>query len=55
MDESSVSFQKFLILLSLITLGSESHISVFRQCQSKTQMSDCVFVVVVVVVNVVVV
>ena len=43
MDENSVSFQMFLILLSLITLGSESQISVFKQCQSNTQMSGGVF------------
>ena len=36
MDENSVSFQMFLIPLSSITLGSESQISVFKQCQSKT-------------------
>ena len=35
-DENSVSFQMFLILLSSITLGSESQISVFKQCQSNT-------------------
>ena len=29
----------FLILLSLITLGSESQISVFKKCQSNTQIS----------------
>ena len=39
MDENSVYFQMFLILLSFITLGSESHNSVFKQCQSNTQMS----------------
>ena len=39
MDENSVSFQMFLILLSFITLGSEGQISVFKQCQSNTQMS----------------
>ena len=39
MDENSVSFQIFLILLSFITLGSESQISAFKQCQSNTQMS----------------
>ena len=40
MDENSVSFQLFLILLSfIIALGSENQISVFKQCQSKTQMS----------------
>ena len=39
MDENSVSFQMSLILLSFITLGSESQISVFKQCQSNTQMS----------------
>ena len=43
MDENSVSFQKFLIVLSFITLGSESQISVFKQFQSNTQMSDCFF------------
>ena len=35
-DEKSVSFQMFLILLSSITLDSESQISVFKQCQSNT-------------------
>ena len=39
MDENSVSFQMFLILLSFITLGSERQISVFKQCQSHTKMS----------------
>ena len=39
MDESSVSFQMFLILLSFITLGSESQIYVVKQCQSNIQMS----------------
>ena len=39
-DENSVFFQIFLILFSFITLGSESQISVFKQCQSNTQMSD---------------
>ena len=34
MDENSVSFQMFLILLYSITLGSESQISVFKQCLS---------------------
>ena len=29
----------FLFLLSFITLGSESQIAVFKQCQSNTQMS----------------
>ena len=43
MDENSVSFQTFLILLSCITLGSESQISVFKQCQSNTQMSWGIF------------
>ena len=37
-DENSVSFQIFLILLSFITLGSESQISVFKQFQINTQM-----------------
>ena len=36
MNENSVSFQMFLILLYSITLGSESQISVFKQCQSIT-------------------
>ena len=36
MEENSVSFQMFLILLSSITLGSESQISVLKQCQSNT-------------------
>ena len=31
MDENSVSFQLFLILLLFITLGSESQISVFSE------------------------
>ena len=34
MGENSISFQMLLILLSFITLGSESQISVFKQCQS---------------------
>ena len=33
-DENSVSFQMFLFLLSFIRLGSESQISVIKQCQS---------------------
>ena len=36
MDENSVSFQMSLILLSSITLGSESQISVLKQGQSNT-------------------
>ena len=44
MDENSVSFQMFLLLLSSITLGSESQISVFKQCQSNTQKSRVLFV-----------
>ena len=36
MDENSVSFQMFLILLYSITLGSESQFSVFKQCLSNT-------------------
>ena len=36
MDENSVSFQTFLILLSSITLGSESQIPVFKEGQSNT-------------------
>ena len=43
MDENSVSFQIFLILLSFITLGSESQISVFKQSQSNTQNSGGFF------------
>ena len=39
MDQNSVSFQIFLILLYFIELGSESQISVFKHCQSNTQMS----------------
>ena len=39
MDENSVSFQMFLILLSFITLGSESQISAFKQCQSNVKIS----------------
>ena len=44
MDENSVSFQMFLIPLSFVTLGSESQLSVFKQCQSNTQMSVFCFV-----------
>ena len=40
MDENSVSFQMFLILLSYIALGSESQIFLYKQCQSITQMSQ---------------
>ena len=36
MDENSVSFQMFLILLSYITLVSESQIPVFKEGQSNT-------------------
>ena len=36
MDENSVSFQMSLILLSSITLGSESQIPVFKEGQSNT-------------------
>ena len=46
MDENSVSFQMYLILLfllSFITLGSESQISVFKQRQNNTQMSGFFF------------
>ena len=39
MDENSVSFQMFLILLSSTTLGSESQISVLKQGQSNTWKS----------------
>ena len=39
MDESSMYFQMFLTLLSFIKLCSESQTSVFKQCQSNTQMS----------------
>ena len=41
MDENSVSFQMFSILLSFSALDSESQISVFKQCQSNTQFSGC--------------
>ena len=47
MDKNNFSFQMFLILLSFFALGSESHISVFKQCQSNSQMSVvvvCLFV-----------
>ena len=43
MDETSVSFEMFIILLSFIALGSESQISVFKQCRSNTQMSGLFF------------
>ena len=43
MDETSVSFEMFRILLSFIALGSESQISVFKQCRSNTQMSGLFF------------
>ena len=39
MDENSVSFQMFLILLSTITLRSESQISVFKLVLSNTWKS----------------
>ena len=39
MDENSFSFQMFLILLSSITLGSESQIPVFKDGRSNTQKS----------------
>ena len=42
-DENSISFQMFLIMLSFIALGSESQISVLKQCQSNTQMSVLFF------------
>ena len=42
-DENIVSFQMFFILLSFIALGSESQISVFKQCQSNTKMSVSFF------------
>ena len=38
-DESSVSFQMFLILMSSITLCSESQIPVFKESRSNTQKS----------------
>ena len=38
-EENSVPSQMSLILLSFITLGSENQISVFKLCQSSTQMS----------------
>ena len=40
MDVNSISFQMFLLMLSFIILGLESQISVFKQCQSNTHMSD---------------
>ena len=43
MDANSVSSQMFLILLSFITLGPESQISVFKQCKSNIQMSGIFF------------
>ena len=43
MDINSVYFQTFLTVLSFITLGSENQISVFKQCQSNTQMSGGFF------------
>ena len=43
MDENSVSFQMFLSLFSCITLGSESQISAFKQCQSNTEISPVFF------------
>ena len=39
MNENSISFQTYLILLSFITLDSESQISVFKQRQSIIQTS----------------
>ena len=44
MDENNFSLQMFLILLSFITLASESQVSVFKQCQSNTYMSGVFFV-----------
>ena len=46
MEENSVSFQMFLILLSSITLGSESQIPVFKEGRSNTWKSVlfCFFV-----------
>ena len=38
-DENSISFQMFLILLSSITLASESQIPVFKEGQSNTLRS----------------
>ena len=43
MDVNSVYFQTFSIVLSFITLGSENQTSVFKQCQSNTQMSGVFF------------
>ena len=43
MDENSVSFQMFVILLYSITLGSESQFTVFRQCLSNTWQSGLLF------------
>ena len=42
MDENSVSFQMFLILVAFITLGSESHVCV--QAMSKLHLDVCSFV-----------
>ena len=43
MDENSISFQMFLILLYSITLGSERQFTVFKQCLSNTQQSAVFF------------
>ena len=43
MDVNSVYFQTFSIVLSFITPGSENQTSVFKQCQSNTQMSGVFF------------
>ena len=45
MDEKSVSFEMFLILLSFITLGSECQLFVFKLYQSNTQMRSVQFLV----------
>ena len=46
MDQNSISFQMFPILLSSITLGSENQIPVFKEGQSNTKKSVlfCFFV-----------
>ena len=43
MDQNGICFHMYLNMLSYIALGSESQISVFKQCQSITQMSGFSF------------
>ena len=43
MDENSVSFQMFLILLSSITLGSESQISVLTMSEQYLEVCFVLF------------